>query len=542
VTDPQRRSAAEDEARADEAAGRELRVLHLEDDPADAELVRETLLGGGIRCEVRRSETREHFEEAVREGAFDLILSDFTLPSYDGPSALAFARRVRPDVPFIIVSGTIGEDAAVASLLAGATDYVLKHRLPRLCPAVKRALREAEERRARARAEEEGRRLEERLRQAQKLEVVGQLAGGIAHDFNNILVVINSYIDLALSSLSPEDPLRPDLEEVQKAGLRAAALTRQLLAFSRKQVLQPVVLDLNAVVGDLEKMLRRVISEHVEIRLLLAERVGAVRADPAQIEQVLMNLVLNARDAMSRGGTLVISTADVTLDEAAARARGELAPGRYATLSVSDTGCGMDATTLARAFEPFFTTKPPGKGTGLGLSTVYGIVKQSGGHVEIESEVGRGTTVRVLLPRVASAEEAAPASGPSGRALGGNETILVVEDSESVRVLAQRVLGRVGYHVVATATGAEALARCADLKGPIHLLLTDMVLPGMSGRELARQLLARLPSLKVLYMSGYLDQEMAAQGDEVWANFMQKPFTASELVVRVRAALDADRR
>jgi signal transduction histidine kinase len=515
-----------------------LRVLHLEDDAVDAVLISEVLVTGGIDCEIRRVAAREPFESALREGGLDLVLSDFALPGYDGTSALALARDLHPELPFIVVSGTIGEEAAIASLRAGATDYVLKDRLGRLCPAVKRALREADERRARARAEGERRALEERLRQSQKLEIVGQLAGGIAHDFNNLLVVINSYVELALDRLVAEDPLRADLEEVQKAGARAAALTRQLLAFSRNQVLQPVVLGLNAVVENLEKMLRRLIGEDIALEVKLARDAGNVRVDPAQLEVVLMNLAVNARDAMPRGGAIVIETGVAQLEGTEAFAQGRARPGAYATVTVSDTGCGMDAATLARVFEPFFTTKKPGKGTGLGLATVYGVVTQSGGYITIDSAVGKGTSVRILLPR-ADAGEAVAEAVPAERAAGGSETILVVEDNESVRRLAARVLGRAGYRVVTAANGAEAMERCASASPPVQLLLTDVVLPGIGGGELAQQIVARFPRLPVLYMSGYIGKaDLGPRRELPWASFIQKPFTARELLTRVRAALD----
>jgi signal transduction histidine kinase len=525
------------DAPLERAPERTLRVLHLEDDPADALLVREVLAEGGLACEIRRVATRDAFDAALRAGNLDLVLSDFALPAYDGTSALVLAREVCPDLPFIVVSGTIGEEAAIASLRAGATDYVLKDRLGRLCPAVNRALREAEERRARARAEEERRRLEARLHQSQKLEVVGQLAGGVAHDFNNLLVVINSYVELALEKLMAEDPLRADLEEVQKAGARAAALTRQLLAFSRKQVLQPAVLAVNEVVANVEKMLRRLIGEDVDLQVELAPGAGNVRVDPAQLELVLMNLVVNARDAMPRGGTLRIATGRAEVGPQQPPAGGPPA-GPYVALAVADTGCGMDAAIAARAFEPFFTTKAPGKGTGLGLATVYGVVTQSGGQVQLESEVGEGTTVTILLPRVADdvpAVHARREAAPSG----GSETILVVEDEESIRRVAERVLGRAGYRVLTAASADEALERWASAPSPVQLLLTDLVLPGMDGAQLAARLVARQPGLRVLYMSGYAGKSSLAPGCEVpWTCFLQKPFAARDLVARVRAALD----
>ena len=384
----------------------------------------------------------------------------------------------------------------------------------------------------------ERRKLEDQLRLAQKLEAVGQLAGGVAHDFNNILAVINSYTNLAIAELPPEDPMRADLEQVAAAGARAVALTRQLLAFSRQQVPAPMVLSLNAVVGGIETMLRRLIGEDLELRIQLAEELWSVRADPAQLEQVIMNLVLNARDAMPRGGTLSLETSNAQLDEAYAAHRAGVTPGAYVLLAVSDTGCGMDRRTLDRVFDPFFTTKPLGKGTGLGLATVYGIVKQSSGHIDVDSEVGRGTTFRVYLPREAAKAAAVVAQRRKVRA-GGSETILVVEDDEGVRFLIRRVLEPAGYTVLCAATGPEGLQLCEARPGPVHLLLTDVVLPVMDGATVAARFAAIHPGGQVLFMSGYLDEAVSHHGVQVTArNFIHKPFTAADLLDRVRDALD----
>jgi two-component system, cell cycle sensor histidine kinase and response regulator CckA len=380
--------------------------------------------------------------------------------------------------------------------------------------------------------------LEEQLRQAQKMEAVGKLAGGVAHDFNNLLTVINGYSDLLAKRLRAEDPLRLNVEEIKKAGERATSLTRQLLAFSRKQVLQPKVIDLNEVVRETEKMLRRLIGEDVELRASLGPWLGSVKADPGQMEQVLMNLAVNARDAMPHGGKLTISTENVYLDEEYAAHHVSVAPGRYVMLAVSDTGSGMDEETRARVFEPFFTTKEAGKGTGLGLSTVYGIVKQSGGYVWVYSEVGRGTTFKIYLPRVDAGAQLYSQTPSHARKLGGTETVLLAEDDELVRNMTRVILSDHGYKVLAEANGVAALSLFERTEEPIHLLLTDVVMPGMSGRELADRLTRLRPEMKVLFMSGYTEDAIVHHGvlDE-GVNFIQKPFTPDDLARKVREVL-----
>jgi two-component system cell cycle sensor histidine kinase/response regulator CckA len=380
----------------------------------------------------------------------------------------------------------------------------------------------------------ERRKLEEQLRQSQKLESVGMLAGGIAHDFNNLLTVITGYSALTLRRLDNADPLARHVKEIKEAAERATSLTRQLLAFSRKQVLQPKVLDLNSVIVNIEKMLGRLVGEDMDLRTLPAARLGQVKADPGQIEQVILNLAVNARDAMPNGGKITIETANIYLDESYARRHIAVQPGWYVMLAVSDTGHGMDAATQKSIFEPFFTTKEQGKGTGLGLSTVYGIVKQSGGNIWVYSEVGVGTSFKIYLPLVDErlTEPDAVAAWPECAA--GTETILLTEDEEMVRKLAREILKTHGYTVLEAGNAGEALAICDKHEGPIHLLLTDVVMPRMSGKELAEQVVKLRPDTRVLYMSGYTDHAIVHHGilDGDIA-FVGKPFTPDALVLKV---------
>ena len=385
----------------------------------------------------------------------------------------------------------------------------------------------------------ERRRLEEQLRQSQKMEAVGRLAGGIAHDFNNLLTVIAGRAQLILSRLRPEEPIHRDASLVRSTADRAAALTQQLLAFSRKQVLQPQVLNLNKVVTGMEPMLGRLIGEDIDLAVIPVEQPGRVKADPAQIEQVIVNLVVNARDAMPEGGRLTVETADVELDAASASRHFSVPAGAYVVLAVTDTGTGMDEATRTRVFEPFFTTKEPGKGTGLGLSTVYGIVKQSGGDIQLESEVGRGTRFKIYLPRVvepAAPEEARPVPATVPR---GDETVLLVEDEPEVRDLAREILEASGYTVLQACDPQDALLIAERHGGPIHLLLTDVIMPRQSGRALAERLRPLRPELQVLFMSGYTNEAIVRHGVlEPGTLFIQKPFTPEGLGRKVREALD----
>ena len=382
--------------------------------------------------------------------------------------------------------------------------------------------------------------LEEQLRQAQKMEAVGRLAGGIAHDFNNLLMVIQGYSDLMVERLPSGDPLHRNAEQIQMAAQRASSLTRQLLAFSRKQMLAPKILNVQTVVADMEKILRRLIGEDIQLETSSAPDLGLVKADRSQIEQVILNLAVNARDAMPQGGRLTIETANVELDASYSHPPAVLSPGKYVMLAVTDNGCGMDAETQAHVFEPFFTTKEKGKGTGLGLATVYGVVKQSGGYVWVYSEPGRGTSFKIYLPRI---EEKVVPGARDGKidarpAERGSETILLVEDEKGVRELAREYLTSTGYTVIEAEDGHTALELAAMHVGPVHLLLTDVVMPGISGRELAERVGQIRPGIKILYMSGYTDQAVVHHGIlENDAVLLQKPFTLTTLAAKLREIL-----
>jgi PAS domain S-box-containing protein len=391
----------------------------------------------------------------------------------------------------------------------------------------------------RKRAEEEKADLQEQLRQSQKMEAIGRLAGGVAHDFNNILTVIKGYSQLSLAEIKEDNALSENIEEIIKATDRAADLIRQLLAFSRRQVMEMKVLGLNIILENLDKMLRRLIAEDIELTTLLAEDLGNVKTDPGQMEQVIMNLVVNARDAMLDGGKLTIETANVELDEAYAHTHVAVKPGRYVMISVSDTGVGMSPEVKDRVFEPFFTTKEKGKGTGLGLSTVYGIVKQSGGNIWVYSVPGKGTTFKIYLPRVDEPLEKLGRRVEVNEIPRGTETILLVEDEEEVRNLAVRFLESQGYKVLKASQGLEAFLIAEEYEGIIHLLMTDVVMPKLSGRELADRIAEIRPEIKVLFMSGYADNAIVHHGVlEGGMNYLQKPFTLDGLAKKVREVLN----
>ncbi len=661
-----------------------LRVLMVEDSATDAKLVVQELRYTWPALSFERVETAEAMRGALEQKDWDIVLSDWHMPKFSAAAALAILKEHRLDLPFILVSGTIGEATAVDAMRAGANDYVLKDQLGRLTPAVERELRECKQRLARRQAEdalresearfrrlaeagiigivvsnvhgdileandaymkmvgysrdelvrgavrwaeltppefrdagaraveqlqtlgvappwetesfrkdgsrvpvlvgaamldypkaiafvldlserkrveaerallavtakkeqtrresaeEELRQSQEQLRQAQKMEAVGRLAGGVAHDFNNVLSVILSYGELLLGDLKPADPLRADIEEITKAASRAAGLTKQLLLFSRQQIVEPRVVDLHDVLTSMDRMLQRILGEDVELVVVAPRSAGRVKVDPTHVEQVILNLVVNARDAMPTGGKLTIETTNVVLDEHYTNNHLSAKAGPHVMLAVSDTGIGIDRETQTRIFEPFFTTKEKGKGTGLGLSTVFGIVQQSGGSVWVYSEPSKGTTFKVYLPRVdAEADVLTPSVAPT--TLRGTETVLLVEDEDQVRAIVLNILRRQGYHVIPAHNGGDALLICERHTGRIDLLLTDVVMPQMSGPELAKRLATTRPEMRVLCMSGYTDDSIVRHGVlETGVAFIQKPITPALLARKMCEVLAAE--
>jgi signal transduction histidine kinase len=516
-----------------------LRVLIVDDSENDAIVLLHALRKADYHPIYERVWSASAMKAALQGQSWEIVISDFHMPGFGGLEALQLLKESGLDTPFILVSGLVGEETAVAAMKAGAQDYIMKRNLGRLIPAIERELREAQTRAARKTAEEALRQSEEKLRQAQKVEAVGLLAGGVAHDFNNILTVIMGYSNLLLEGTEETNPQRRYAQELQLAAGRGASLTRQLLAFSRKQSIEPKVLDLNSVVADLEKLLRRLLGEDIELLSVATTPLGRVEADPSQIEQVVMNLAVNARDAMPNGGTLTLKTANVTFDDIAAGRPPGIEPGPYVMFSITDTGTGMSDEVKAHLFEPFFTTKPLDKGTGLGLATSYGIVKQNCGHIEVSSELGRGTTFCIYLPRVEQAI-LTPSLVDEPRSVGGNETLLLVEDEPAVRELNELILRELGYQVLTASDGLEAL-RLRPEAQEVDLLITDIVMPNLGGHELARRLRLARPDLKILFTSGHTADKIAQVSDVQGTGFLQKPYRPDVLATKVRKMLEEKR-
>jgi two-component system, cell cycle sensor histidine kinase and response regulator CckA len=512
-----------------------LNILLVEDSADDADLHIAELRRAGFDPKWRRVQTEPDFLAELKKSP-DIILSDYSMPQFNGLRAAELLRQSGMDIPFILISGTVGEDVAVEAMKHGATDYLLKDRIARLGQAVERALREIQER-------AERKRLETQFIEAQKMEVVGHLASGVAHDFNNILGVIIGYSDLMMPELAAESLSHKCADEIRQAAERAVALTRQLLLFSRKQKVQATVLDLNGVIEGMDKMLRRLIDENVELTIIPGKEIMRIKADSGLVGQLLMNLAVNARDALPNGGKLIIETSSITLDENYTRAHAGMIPGNYVMLAVTDTGIGMTDEVKAHLFEAFFTTKPKGKGTGLGLATCQTIVKQCGGCIEVQSELGKGTTFKIYFPQVEQPVDPVDMFKKSAIVkplVGGTETLLLVEDEPSVRHLACSILEAQGYNVLSANNGKEGLRVARECKGgPISLVITDVIMPVMSGKVMAEWLKAFFPGIKILFTSGYTDDAIVQHGVlEPGVAFLPKPYTPAALAGKVREILN----
>jgi len=494
---------------------------------------------GGYEPHYERVWAAPSMQAALHNQAWDVVIADYEMPGFGGFEALALVKQSGLDVPFILVSAVVSEETAVAAMKAGAHDYIMKRKLARLAPAIERELREAQTRAARREAETALRRSEDQLRQAQKLEAVARLAAGVAHDFNNILTAISGHSAMLLGQLAAGDSRRKNAEQIEKCSYMAAALTRQLLTFSRKQPIEPRVFKLNGVIQNIERMLRRLIGEDIEFCATLDPDAGCFKADPGQLEQVIMNLAVNARDAMPNGGKIMVTTTSMKLDESHPKPAPGLKPGPYVMLAVADTGTGMSEEVKAHLFEPFFTTKPMGKGTGLGLATCFGIIQQSSGHIEVESELGKGTTFKVYFPQVQNAGEPTEAVKSETPVAGGSETVLVVEDEALVRELAVAALREKGYTVMEAGNGDEGLRLVRRHVGGIDLVLLDIVLPVMGGKEMAEVMSRSHPETKILFTSGYSEEVFGRNSLlQPGVAFLQKPYLTVTLTRRVRELLD----
>jgi signal transduction histidine kinase len=495
----------------------QVHVLVVDDNDDDAVLIAHALARAGLPVGHVRADTTAGLAAALAEGRTNVVICDYNMPGLRAEDALAQVRAHDPDIPFLLVSGQVGEETAAAMMRAGARDFVLKDRLTRLGPAVQRELREADARRQRHRTEAALRETEQQLRQAERLDSLGRLAGGIAHDFNNILAVISGYAAIMTEELGPEHPLRADAQAIEQAAARGSGLTRQLLIFSRLEPSRPETLDLNVVATDMQRLLGRTLGEDIELSTRLSLDLPPVTMDRGKLEQVLMNVVMNSRAAMPTGGRLTVATS------------GGPATGQVG-LTITDTGCGMPPEVAARAFEPFFTTKGRGKGTGLGLATAYGVIADAGGTITLESEPGRGTTVRVCLPAAEASAPAATAARRSDTAHGGGRRLLVVEDEDGVRDIVCRILTKAGYVVQSATDPADALRHCPG-EVPFDALVSDVIMPGMSGTQLAAELRRIRPDLPVLFMSGYTSGP-APGGQEIPADapLLHKPFQPDQLL------------
>lgn len=523
---------------------RSVSVLLLEDNSLDALLVQNALRSASDAGPVYRyvsqwSQTLADARDALAHQRFELVIVDLMLPDSEGLATLAAVRAAAPGSAIVVITGQNDHRSAVEAMRLGAQDYLVKGEFT--YPSLERAIRYALDRKAfteeRLRDQSERELLQEQLRQAQRMEALGRLAGGVAHDFNNVLTIILGHAAMMQGGIVTAVDANESLSEIRAAAERAARLTAQLLAFSKQQVSSPKVVNLDLAIADLEKMLGTLIGEHIELVTQFGPATRNVLIDPGHVEQILMNLAVNARDAMPDGGILTIRTSVAEVGDDQRRQRPYVPIGRYVQLSVVDTGVGMDEDVRARIFEPFFTTKEKGRGTGLGLSTVYGIVKQAGGYIWCTSVPKLGTRFDIYLPETDAPQEHEPVV-MNERPVAAGERILIVEDNAAVRAIVTRTLGKAGYLLLEASSGDEALALAAASAEPIDVLLTDMVMPGIAGRDLARRVMARFPAIKVVYMSGYTDDEFVRRGELPRDHlFLQKPFTGVDLLNTVGRAL-----
>jgi two-component system cell cycle sensor histidine kinase/response regulator CckA len=511
-----------------------LRVLMIEDSEDDAALILRELKRGNYDVYPERVDDPQALEITFGKQNWDLIISDFSMPHFSGPDALRILRAKGCEKPFIFVSGTIGEETAVEALRFGAQDYLMKTNLKRLVPAVQRALQEAEDRKLR-------KHMEQQVQQLQKFEAIGKLAGGIAHDFNNVIGAILGLAELGYEEAQPGSSSRERFEKIRDQANWAGRLTSQLLAFARRQMLQPRKTDLNSLVVEGMSLLRRVIGEQIEVRIVAGTDLRVAMIDPAQIERVLMNLCLNARDAMPQGGRLTIETLNFEIDDEFCQRNPYGRPGHFLLLSVSDTGIGMDMDTADRVFEPFFTTKEMGKGTGLGLATVYGIVKQHDGFIYLDSKLGEGTTFRIYLP--AGSGTAEPREPKRDEKIPtGTGTILLAEDNEGLQEAAKEMLEKFGYHITVASNGAEAVQIFANDPDQFDLLILDVVMPTLSGPAAFSQMVSIRPDLRILFSTGYTAEAASLNSlTEQGASVLQKPYSLKNLGQMVRSLMDRPR-
>ncbi len=511
--------------------GTPLRLLIVEDSEDDAALLLRELRRGGYDVTHERVDTRAAMIAALENQKWDLVISDHSMPHFTGIDALHILRSEGSRIPFIFVSGTIGEETAVSALKDGAQDYLMKTNLKRLVPAIQRELREAEQR-------QEKERLERQVQDLHKFETIGRLAGGIAHDFNNVIGAILGWAELCSQETQPGTHLHDRIHRIMEQADRAAALTSQLLSFARRQFLQPKRIDLNMHVLQSTSFLRRIIGEHITITVQTARDLHVTLADPSQIDQVLMNLCLNARDAMPNGGKLVLETRNIEIMEDYCRKIAYAQPGSYVFLSVSDTGVGMDSQTMEQIFEPFFTTKEMGKGTGLGLATVYGIVKQHGGFLNVESEPGKGTIFQIYLPAGVGMAEPREAHGDEAPRMG-HETILLAEDHDGLRQSAQEMLEALGYRILLAADGLDAVRVFESNSDQVDLVVLDVVMPGLSGPDAYSQMAALRTDLKVIFTTGYTSEASSLTSMiDKGAGFLQKPYGQRSIGLKIRDVLD----